>query len=65
MVVSQKPKLYTVLQVAEYLNVSPGTVYTLIGRGALRSIKVGRKRRVTETALIEFTNDTRRVQDEA
>lgn len=56
------PKLYTVPQVAEYLNVSPGTVYNLIGQGVLRSIKVGRKRRITEMALIDFTRDVHQAE---
>jgi len=50
----QKPKLYTVPQVAEYLGVGRSLVYDLMARRALRSIKVGRMRRIPESALIDF-----------
>ncbi|MCP9949084.1 helix-turn-helix domain-containing protein [Actinomadura madurae] len=45
---------YTVEQVAEILNVGRDKVYFLIRTGQLRSIKIGKLRRITDRHLAEF-----------
>jgi excisionase family DNA binding protein len=47
------PGLLTVDEAAEYLRVSRWTVYNLIRSNQLRTIKIGRRRLVTLTALVE------------
>lgn len=46
--------VYRVPQVATYLGVDRNTVYKLVARGELRSIKVGRHIRIPASALVEF-----------
>jgi excisionase family DNA binding protein len=45
---------YTVEQVAEMLQVGRDKVYLLLRTGQLRSIKIGRSRRITDQQLAEF-----------
>ncbi|WP_436756721.1 helix-turn-helix domain-containing protein [Streptosporangium sp. V21-05] len=45
---------YTVEQVAEMLNVGRDKIYFLLRTGQLRSIKIGRLRRITDRHLTEF-----------
>ena len=45
---------YTVEQVAEILNVGRDKVYFLLRTGQLRSIKIGKLRRITDQHLAEF-----------
>ena len=45
---------YTVEQVAEKLHVGRDKVYYLLRTGQLRSIKIGKLRRITEQQLAEF-----------
>ena len=45
---------YTVEQVAEILHVGRDKVYFLIRTGQLRSIKIGKLRRITDQHLAEF-----------
>jgi len=45
---------YTVEQVAEILHVGRDKVYHLIRTGQLRSIKIGKLRRITSEHLAEF-----------
>ena len=45
---------YTVEQVAEILNVGRDKVYFLLRTGQLRSIKIGKLRRITDQHLIDF-----------
>jgi len=54
MLLSDLPEMLTVLQVAEYLNVSRNTVYTWTNTGAIPSIKAGNTRRVRKAALVEW-----------
>jgi excisionase family DNA binding protein len=51
---SDGPRLYTLEQVAERLQISRRKLYQLIGTGQLRSIKLGSRRRISEDALTEF-----------
>lgn len=43
----EMPSLYTPAEVAEYLHVSRGTIYSLISRHEIGSVKIGRNRRFT------------------
>ncbi len=45
---------YTVEQVAEILQVGRDKVYCLLRTGQLRSIKIGKLRRITDRHLAEF-----------
>jgi excisionase family DNA binding protein len=47
-------KAYTVEQVAEILQVGRDKVYFLLRTGQLRSIKIGKLRRITDQHLAEF-----------
>jgi excisionase family DNA binding protein len=47
-------KAYTVEQVAEMLSIGRDKVYYLIRTGQLRSIKIGKLRRITSQHLAEF-----------
>lgn len=51
------PRLFTTDQIAERLAVSKRTVYTLIQRGELRSVTVGRARRIPAKSLDEFIDN--------
>jgi excisionase family DNA binding protein len=48
------PSLYTPNQVADYLHVSRGTIYSMISRNEIDSIKVGRNRRFTAQQVKEY-----------
>ena len=48
------PRLHPVEVGMERLDLSRSTVYTLIRSGHLRSVKVGKRRLVPESALAEF-----------
>lgn len=45
---------YTVEQVAKMLNIGLDKVYELLRTGQLRSIKIGKLRRITDEQLSEF-----------
>ena len=47
-------RLNTVEEVMERLRIGRSTAFELIGTRRLRSIKVGRRRLVSEAALVEF-----------
>ncbi|NKZ03333.1 helix-turn-helix domain-containing protein [Actinomadura latina] len=46
--------VYTVEQVAEILQIGRDKVYMLLRTGRLRSIKIGRLRRITDRQLADF-----------
>ena len=48
------PLLMDVFSVAAVLDVSPGTVYGLIRSKQLAAIRIGKKFRITRTALLEY-----------
>ena len=50
-------RLHTVEEVMERLCIGRSTAFGLIGSQQLRSVKVGRRRLVSEAALIEFIED--------
>ena len=47
---------YTVEQIAEMLHIGRDKVYVLLRTGQLRSIKIGRSRRITDQHLAEFVS---------
>jgi excisionase family DNA binding protein len=47
-------RAYTVEEVADLLHVGRDKVYYLLRTGQLRSIKIGKSRRITERHLAEF-----------
>ena len=49
---------YTVEQVAEMLHIGRDKVYFLLRTGQLRSIKIGKLRRITDQHLAEFIERT-------
>jgi excisionase family DNA binding protein len=52
----QTARLHHVESVMGRLNVGRSTVFALIASGELRSVKVGRRRLVSEAALTEYIN---------
>ncbi len=48
------PGLYTPQEVAEYLKVSRGTIYSLLSRKEIGSVKVGRSRRFTGKHIQQY-----------
>ena len=53
------PSLYTPKQVADYLHVSRGTIYSMISRQEIQSIKIGRNRRFTNEQIQDFIQSRR------
>lgn len=47
-------RLNSIEQVMARLNVGRSTVYGLVASGELRSCKIGQRRLVTESALVEY-----------
>lgn len=47
---------FTVEQVAEMLNIGRDKVYYLLRTGQLRSIKIGKSRRITEQHIADFVS---------
>jgi excisionase family DNA binding protein len=56
---------YTVEEVAELLHVGRDKVYYLLRTQQLRSIKIGKLRRITDTQLAEFIADLESADREA
>jgi excisionase family DNA binding protein len=52
--------LLTAEQAADALNVSRGRVYELIASGQLKSVKLGKSRRISRRALEELIADLER-----
>lgn len=50
----EMPKLYSVQDVCDYLKIGRNTAYVLINTGQLKTKKVGRAYKITESALMEF-----------
>jgi excisionase family DNA binding protein len=48
------PTLYTPNEVADYLHVSRGTIYSLLHRRQIDSVKVGRNRRFTAEHVKDY-----------
>lgn len=54
--VGQVARLHHVESVMERLGLGRSKVFELMGNGQLRSVKVGRRRLVSESAIVEFIN---------
>ena len=50
------PTLYTPNEVADYLHVSRGTIYSLLRNREIESLKVGRNRRFTAAHVKNYIN---------
>lgn len=50
-------RAYTVEQVAEQLQIGRAGVFDLIRTGQLKSIKIGKRRRITDRQLTEFITE--------
>lgn len=48
------PQLHSVEAVMERLGIGRSKTYEVLGSGQLRSVKVGRRRLVRESAIVEF-----------
>jgi putative molybdopterin biosynthesis protein len=57
-------EVYTLEEVAERLKVSLSTVRRLVRENKIRTSRVGRQLRVTESALTEFLNTEQEGHDE-
>jgi excisionase family DNA binding protein len=51
------PMLFTAEQVAQVLGVGRTTVYGLLSRGQLPSVRIGASRRIRRRDLVEFVNE--------
>ena len=49
-------KMYTAQEVADYLKIKKTTVYELIKRGELSSVKIGKQFRISQAQLDKYTN---------
>lgn len=58
------PMLYSVGDAARVLSLGRSKVYELIGRGELRTVKVGRRRLVPADALGEYVSRLTRYGDD-
>ncbi len=56
---------YTVEQVAKMLNISRDKVYYLLRTRQLRSIKIGKSRRITEQHVADFITSLESADDAA
>ena len=54
LVADTNARLNSIEQVMARLNVGRSTVYGLVASGALRSCKIGHRRLVSESALVEY-----------
>lgn len=50
-------RLLTILQVSERLQLSRSTIYSLMDRGLLRSVKIGAVRRIYEGDLDKYIHE--------
>lgn len=58
----EMPSLYTPKEVADYLKITRGTVYSMVSRQEIASIKVGRNRRFTAQQVKDYLAEKRRVE---
>lgn len=55
-------RLLSIRETADWLGVSERFVYSLISRGELRSVKVGRRRLIDSRDAEQFIDDRKEVQ---
>lgn len=53
-------QMMTLNEVAEFLKVSPRTVWTLLKEGAIQAARIGRQWRVRHEAVLEYVKSTER-----
>ena len=58
------PELLTVAEVAERLRLGRATVYRLVSSGALKTVRIGRARRVAVHDLREFVERLRQAAEQ-
>jgi excisionase family DNA binding protein len=51
---TELPMLFTPVQAAKIMNVSRSHVYTMMNKGALGSVNIGRCRRITVSQMNDF-----------
>lgn len=49
-------RLHDIESVMERVNLGRSTVFSLLASGQLRSVKVGRRRLIPESAIVDFIN---------
>ena len=49
-----QPQLFSIDQVMERLGVGRNTIFNLLSSGQLRSVKLGRRRMISEAAICDF-----------
>lgn len=54
--IEQLPLVLSVEQLADILGISRNTAYGFVKSGRIKSVRVGRKIRISRTALVEFLN---------
>lgn len=54
--IEQLPLVLSVEQLADILDISRNTAYGFVKSGRIKSVRVGRKIRISRTALVEFLN---------
>ena len=59
--IMEMPSLFTPNQVADYLHVSRGTIYSMISRQEIQSLKVGRNRRFTSEHIEDYIRNRQTV----
>lgn len=55
--------MYSVKDVVATTNLSRSTIYVQMKSGRLRSVKVGSRRLIPESALIDYIDNLREVED--
>ncbi len=58
---SELPVMMTIHELAAFLRVSKNTAYTLIGSGAIPSVKIGRQIRINRKDVENFVSHTSQV----
>ena len=51
------PLLFTAVDAAKILSVSRSQLYVLLKEGQLKSVKIGRSRRISQGQLMSFINE--------
>ncbi len=62
---TRRPQLNSILETAEALKVGRSTVYQLMESGQLRSIKIGRRRLISDDAIGEYIDGLENAGDAA